>query len=312
MAAPFIRPDAAAFLASSNDSAIPPLETLSVHDARVLMRAMGIDADLPAVRLPVCRSFKVKRPVGDIALRLYDRRRSRGAGPLILFFHGGGFVIGDLESHNSFCTWLADRFDLPVLAVDYRLSPEHPFPAAPEDAEAIARWAATGPRQLGEGVTALVTCGDDVGGKLAILVAQRLAEIPASVPVTAQLAIYPRIGAAIEWPLVRTVGECFLVTRKAVAWFNDCYGASGDNRRHNCLKGSVPVKTPLLVMTAGLDPLRGQGVAYAAYAREQGAQVVHLEAHGMAHGFVNLRKLLPSSQGDLENLVTAAKKMLGL
>jgi acetyl esterase len=292
---PFIRPDVAAFLAAD----VPPVNILPVPVARAVIRDMGQSGDLPPEPLALVRDLVCPGPGGAIPLRLYDSRAQRATGPLILFFHGGGFVFGDLTSHDAFCRSVASRCDLPVLAVDYRLAPEHPFPAFVDDAEAVARWVATGPAALERHLSGIVTCGDSAGGHLAILVAQRLGAEPAALPVLAQWAFYPFVGGGHDWPSVRALGEGYMVTRAVMDWFDDLCGRPDGDPRYALLRGPVPT-TPLLVQTASLDPLRDQGIAYADRARAAGAPVVHIEAEGMIHGFVNLRRLLPSAAQDVE------------
>lgn len=305
MADHFLRPDVAAFLAAARESGAPAINELPVPVARETIRAMGQAMDLAPVGLPVVRDLAC----GSIPLRLYDARETRDAGPLILFFHGGGFVFGDLDSHDSFCRFLAQRSDLPVLAVDYRLAPEHPFPAFAEDAETVARWVATQPEALGYVLSGIVTCGDSAGGHLAILVAQLLEASPAALPVLAQWAIYPFLGAGHDWPSSREFAENYMLTQSAMDWFDGLCGEPGDDPRYNLLRGPIP-PTPLLIQTAGLDPLRDPARDYAEKARALGAPVVQLEAEGMIHGYVNMRAALPSAQQDVENLLAAGLVLL--
>lgn len=310
METPFVRPEVAAFLAAAQASGAPPIHNLPVVEARAAIRAMGGFADAPPVGLPVVRDLACPGPGGPIPLRLYDRNKDRrGSGPLILFFHGGGFVFGDLDSHDSFCRTLADRTDMPVLAVDYRLAPEHPFPAFADDAECAARWVATEPADLGLDITGIVTCGDSAGGHLAILVAQRLGVEPANLPILAQWAIYPFVGGGTDWDSVRRCGEGYMVTREAMDWFDGHCGNPFGDPRYSLLLGPVP-QTPLLVHTTSLDPLRDQGVAYARLAEAQGARVVHIEAEGMIHGFVNIRGALPSANADVEHALAAGLDLI--
>ena len=303
------RPDVAAFLAMLGEGDVPPLESLPVELARAGMRAQIGMADAPAVPMKVRRDLRVPGPGGEIPVRLYDTVEARETGPLILFFHGGGFVIGDLETHDSFCTWLADRSGLPVLSVDYRLAPEHPFPAALDDAEAVARWVAGGPEELGLRPSALITCGDSAGGHLAAVVAQALAERPARIEVAAQWLLYPYVGGGLEWPSVERFAEGYLISREAMKWFDAHYAAPAGSPRHNLLLAALP-PAPLLLMTAELDPLRDQGRSYAARAAAAGRQVCCLEAAGMIHGFINLRAVLPSTGADLEEFLASGMAML--
>lgn len=305
MTKPYVRPDVAAFLDAGRESGAPPINELPVPEARAAIRTMGQALDLSPEPLAVVRDLAC----GSIPLRLYDARETRDPGPLILFFHGGGFVFGDLDSHDSFCRFVAQRCDLPVLAVDYRLAPEHPFPAFAQDAEEVARWAAAGPDALGFAPTGLVTCGDSAGGHMAILVAQRLGARPADRPVLAQWAIYPFLGAGHDWASARDFDEGYMLTRAAMDWFDGLCGKPEVDERYNLLLASVPA-TPLLIQTAALDPLRDPARHYADMARAAGARVVQLEAEGMIHGYVNMRAALPSAQQDVESLLAAGLALL--
>lgn len=302
MSGPFVRADVAAFLAQAASSGMPPLDHLPVPLARRIISDMGHSADIAPEPLAVVRDLACPGPGGAIPLRYYDRRAGRGAGPLILFFHGGGFVFADLTSHDALCRTIAAHCDLPLLAVDYRLAPDHPFPAFVDDAEAVARWLAEHPDALGAGMTGLITCGDSAGGHLALLVAQRLACLPAGIPVLAQWVLYPFVGGGNDWPSVRELGEGYMVTRAMMDWFDAHCGHPGGDPRYSLLSGPIP-STPLLIQTAGLDPLRDQGLAYAERARRAGARVVQIEARGMIHGFATLRRAMPSAASDVETFL---------
>jgi len=171
MADPYVRPDVRLFLDYLNALPGPKSHEAGPVEARNMMRAGCHVADVPAGDLAVIRDLSCPGPAGEIPMRLYDARETRGPGPLLLFMHGGGFVLGDLDTHQPFCAEVARALDMPVLAVDYRLAPEHPWPAGIEDSIAAARWAAASPAALGRDVTGLVTCGDSAGGNFAIIVA---------------------------------------------------------------------------------------------------------------------------------------------
>ena len=153
---------------------------------------MGHVAELPLGDLAVTRDIAIPDPAGDIPARLYDARDSRDAGPVMVFFHGGGFVIGDLDTHGPYCAEAARQLDMPVVSIDYRLAPEHPFPAATDDCEAAARWVAEN-----IACTGLILSGDSAGGNLTIVTAMALRDEPAAVPVIAQNPIYPVVAATL-------------------------------------------------------------------------------------------------------------------
>jgi acetyl esterase len=227
-----------------------------------------------------------------------------------MFIHGGGWVIGDLETHDPLCIELATALDLPVVAVDYRLAPESPFPAAFEDSLAAARWIASSPEDLGRRATGLFLAGDSAGGNLAAAVAVALRDEPAEVPVTGQWLIYPAADPAKKYPSYDQFCEGFLLTKGSMDWFEESYaGPRGDWRYSPLLKGAAGLP-PTFVLTAALDPLRDQGRAYAAACTEAGVETIYLEAEGTIHGFLNLRKSLPSAQEDLRRCLTYLKAML--
>ena len=307
---PYVRPDARQFLDWLNQLPGPRGHEAGPVEARRMMVASRHVADAPVGELAVIRDLSCPGPGGAIGLRLYDSREQRDPGPLLLFFHGGGFVLGDLDTHEPFCAEMARTLDLPVLAVDYRLAPEHPWPAGVEDSIAAARWAAASPEALKREVTGLVTCGDSAGGNFAIIVTLALRDGPAAVPVLAQWPIYPAADPEKGYPSRTDFGEGYLLTEPSLDWFDRCYGAEPGDWRFSPLVKSQKGMPPTLVVTASLDPIRDQGRAYAAACVEAGVPTVFREAHGNIHGFINLRRAIPSSADDIAGCVAALKLML--
>jgi acetyl esterase len=302
----FVRPDVRAFLDFLNNLPGPRSHEAGLEEARAMLAKSRHVADAPVGELAVIRDLKA----GEIPLRLYDARESREAGPLLLFFHGGGFVLGDLDTHEPFCAEMARQLDLPVLAVDYRLAPEHPWPAGVEDCIAAARWAAASPDALGRQVTGLVTCGDSAGGNFAIVVSLALRDEPAAAPVIAQWPIYPAADPARDYPSKQAFGQGHLLTLESIDWFDECYrGEPRDWRFSPMLKDQAGMP-PTLVLTAGLDPIRDQGRAYAAACIRAGVPTVYREAAGNIHGFISLRKAIPSSNEDVRSAVEVLKLMI--
>ncbi len=310
MTDPYVRPDVRQFLDYLNGLPGPKTHELPPAEARFLMSKMRHVADAPPGELAVVRDLSCPGPGGEIPLRLFDARATRAAGPLFYFMHGGGFVLGDLDSHESFCAEVARQLDLPVLAVDYRLAPEHPWPAGVEDAIAAAYWAAESPDALGREVTGLITCGDSAGGNFAIIVGLALRDTPAKVPVLAQWPIYPAADPGKGYPSYDDYGEGYLLTKPGMDWFEDCYAADHKDWRYAPLVKSQAGMPPTLVLTAGLDPIRDQGRAYAAACIQAGVPTIFREARGNIHGFMNLRKAIPSSERDLQDCIAALKLLL--
>jgi acetyl esterase len=310
MTEPYVRPDVRLFLDYLNGLPGPKTYEAGPVEARRMMVAARHVADAPTGELALIRDLFCPGPGGDIPLRLFDARAERGAGPLFLFLHGGGFVFGDLDTHEPFCAEMARQLDLPVLAVDYRLAPEHPWPAGVEDAIAAARWAAASPEALGREVTGLIVCGDSAGGNFAIITSLALRDEPAAVPVIAQWPIYPASDPGQGYPSKDDFGEGYMLTRLGMDWFEECYCADAKDWRYSPLVKSQAGMPPTLVVTASLDPIRDQGRAYAAACIEAGVPTMFREAEGQIHGFINLRKAVPSSADDIAGCVSALKLML--
>ena len=304
------RPDVNAFLTFLNNVPGPKMHELPAPAARLTMVAMRAVADAEVGPLAVIRNLEIPTPAGLIFGRLYDARATRDPGPVMVFYHGGGFVIGNLDTHEPYCAEVARVLDIPVIAIDYRLAPEHPFPAAPDDCEAATRWIAGSPAELGRTVTGLVTSGDSAGGNLAIVVTMALRDKPAAVPVIVQFPIYPVVDDTEDWPSFAEHNDGKLLTQDAMQYFTDAYAAEPGNVRAFPLHHDHAGMPPTLVVTAGLDPLRDQGRAYVGELAKAGVPVTYLEAVGNIHGFINLRKGIPSSNGDVADFLAVLKPMI--
>ncbi|MEW4447812.1 alpha/beta hydrolase [Qipengyuania sp. JC766] len=307
---PYVRADVRAFLDMLESIGRPGVEEIGAEEGRKGMRVLGAMAEAPARDLAVIRDLTCPGPGGDIPLRFYDAKESRGPGPVAVFLHGGGFVIGDLEVYNNLCTEIAVALDVPVVSVDYRLAPEHPFPAAPDDCEAAARWIAGSPEALGREVTGLVILGDSAGGNLTIVTTNQLTSDPADVPVLVQAPIYPVANDISEHESFQAFAEGYFLTRATMAWFTSKYAADPDDPRNLPMIGDCSDTPPTVICTAGLDPLRDSGRDYAAHLVQQGTEVSYFEFAGIVHGFSTLRKAMPSGQADIEAFLGAIRVKL--
>ena len=307
---PFVRPDVRAFLAYLDSLPGPKMHEMDAPTARQVYHAMKDVADPPVGELATIRDLAIPGPAGIIPARLFDSRERREPGTLVVYYHGGGFVIGNIDTHASFCAEMARTLDLPVVSVDYRLAPEAPWPAAPDDCEAAARWLATGPEALGRAVSGLVLVGDSAGGNLAIVTAMALRDAPAAAPVIAHCPLYPATDASKPYPSYDEFAEGYLLTRESMDWFLAAYQEDPLHPRASPLVGDLASMPPAVVVTASLDPIRDQGRAYAAALAEAGVPVVFREAKGMIHGFVNIRQAIPSARGDAAGLLAALKDVV--
>jgi acetyl esterase len=306
----FVRPDVAAFLAFLNAQPGPKTHEVSASDARMMMVMMAALAEEPLGELAVVRDLAIPGPAGAIPARLYDASENRGAGPVMVFYHGGGFVIGDLNIYGPYCAEVARQLNMPVISIDYRLAPEHRFPAAAVDCEAATRWIADSPTELGLTVTGLVTSGDSAGGNLTIVTTMALRDNPAAVPVIAQHPIYPVVSDSDDWPSMRDFADGYLLTADTMEYFHAAYQADPDDYRGAPLKFDHAGMPPSLVTTASLDPLRDQGMAYVEALKAAGVRAEHRSADGNIHGHITLRKAIPTAKEDVAGNLKALKEML--
>ncbi len=300
-----VRPDVAGFLAFLNAQEGPAMEDMPPEAGRAMMRAMGELADVPRGAIASVEDRAIPGPAGMIPIRIYDSHPGRETGPVMVFYHGGGFVIGDLETHDPYCAEAARLLDMPVIAVDYRLAPEHRFPAAPEDCEAATRWIADHIP-----CTGLVLSGESAGGNLTIATALTLRDKPAPKPVIAIHPIYPVVTMNNDWPSYHAFGEGHLLTATGMQWFMDQYRPDPADYRAAPLDHAAHGLPPTLLVTAGLDPLRDQGRAYAAKLIEAGVPTTFREAKGNIHGYICLAKAIPSAADDIAGALGVLKAMI--
>lgn len=307
-----VRPDVAMFLGLLNSMPKVDFSTVSADMMRTMNVTMMGMAEVDVGPLAVIRDISIPGPAGMIPARIFDARDNRGPTPVMVFYHGGGFVIGDLNTYAPYCAEVARTLDLPVISIDYRLAPEHPWPAAPDDCEAATRWIAESPDALGYTVTGLVTSGDSAGGNLTIVTTMELRDRPAAVPVIAQFPIYPVVADHTDWPSYHAHNEGKLLTLDVMTWFEDCYAAKVGDRRSAPLGFDHSGMPPTVIMTATLDPLLDQGRAYAEALKAAGVPTVYLEAEGNIHGCIQLRKAIPSTAGDVSRALSALKEMISV
>ena len=305
MSSLFVRPDVAAFLGFLNSAPGPKMYEVSPADARMQMQVLTQVAELPVGELAVVRDLEIPGPAGTIPARLYDLRESRDVGPVMGFYHGGGFVIGDLETHGPYWAEAARQLDMPVISIDYRLAPEHPFPAAPEDCESATRWIAQNIP-----CTGLILSGDSAGGNLTVVTSLALRDAPAAVPVIAQNPIYPFVSLSDEWESFRNFADGYLLSTEGMIWFGEAYASIPEDRRAAPLAHDHSGTPPSVVLTASLDPLHDQGVAYVEALIAAGVEARHVECEGNIHGLINLRRMIPTAQDDITRNLDALKSLL--
>ena len=257
--------------------------------------------------------LSIPGPAGDIPARHY-RPASSGPAPLLVFFHGGGWVIGDLDSYDALCRLICRDAAIHVLAIDYRLAPEHPAPAGLDDAYAAFRWAYEHAAELGATPGKVAVGGDSAGGNLATVVSQMTRADGGPAPVL-QWLIYPRTDCTARTRSLTLFADGFLLTKHDIDWFDANYLTDSDcepsdPRVSPLLAESLAGLPPALITVAGFDPLRDEGAQYADALRAARTEVDFRSMKSLSHGFVNLFPLGGGSAVATTELISALRAHL--
>jgi acetyl esterase len=249
-------------------------------------------------------------PQGPLRVRIY-RPPGTATAPLVTYFHGGGWVIGDIDTHDGSCRILSRRTGAVVVSVDYRLAPEHRFPAAVDDCVAATAWVAAHGVELGGDPGRLGVAGDSAGGNLAAAVTQR-ARLAGGPAIAAQALVYPAVDFTTVRPSFETNGEGYLLTADAVRWFAAQYLGDHDpaDPLASPLLADLAGLPPAVVATAEFDPLRDEGRAYAEALDRAAVPVRLLEFPGLVHGFMGLGSVSPASARATDEVWSAFASLL--
>lgn len=277
------------FLQFYESMGVPELHELSPEEARAVQEQfaqVGPDIDLQTVE-----DRTIDGPDGEIPVRLYDPREDDTETPVIVYFHGGGFVVGSLDTHDGPCRKLAAETGYPVVSVDYRLAPENPFPAGLHDSYAALEWVSDAAEEIGVDAEQVVVAGDSAGGNFAAAVSL-LSRDWNGPDIAGQVLVYPVTGDPRETVAYDENAEGYFLTSETMEWFHDQYM---DDRIHEGNVYAFPRRCadlsglpPATIVTAGFDPLRDDGAAYASRLEDAGVDVTHHNYEGMIHGFFNM------------------------
>ena len=258
---------------------------------------------------------KLPGSAGEIPIRVYAPAGAASPLPVAVWFHGGGFVIGSLESYDPLCRALAKQAGIVLVSVDYRLAPEHPHPAAVDDAFTALQWVAANAAVLGGDASRLAVAGDSAGGNLAAVCAI-LARDHGGPPLCRQVLIYPATAARPDSESHQAFAEGYLLTRRSILWFHEHHSGdkdfSGDFRFAPLIAPDVSGLAPALVIVAGFDPLRDEGIAYANRLKEAGNPVDLLSFDGMVHGFISLSGYVEGGKVAIAQVVKSLRAGFGL
>jgi acetyl esterase len=292
-------PEVEAFLRQLAEMGGKPFHQMTVAEAREAIVALL--GDVPRPQVAKVEDGKVPGPGGEIPVRIYW---PEGQGPfgVLVYYHGGGWVIGNLETHDSVCRCLTRYANCITISVDYRLAPEHKFPAAPEDCYAAALWASQNASALGGDPSRLAVGGDSAGGNLAAVVAY-MAKRRGGPRLVHQLLIYPVTNYAFDTPSYTENAEGYLLTKQDMVWFWGHYlrdEADGESPYASPLRAhdlaGLPAAT---VITAEYDPLRDEAEEYALRLARAGVPTARLRYQGMIHGFTSLYHVISAGRHSL-------------
>ncbi len=305
-----LEPEVITFLKQYYNLGFPPVQECTPEEARQMLR---VNSNLDDPREEVFRVTDVDIPTrsGGVRGRHYRPSAAPSLGGM-MYFHGGGWVCGDLDTHDAFCRRLANACGFSVVSVDYRRAPETSFPGGTEDCFDATQWAREQAAELGIDPARLVICGDSAGGNIAagvtLLSRDREQPLPAL-----QVLLYPVVDADFQRSSYKEFAEGYLLTRDAMKWFWDCYVPDhGD--RHSAIAAPLRAEhlgglPPALVITAECDVLRDEGNAFAQRLREAGGAVEHTCYEGMIHGFLNRFQLFAAARTAIDQIAAAVARL---
>jgi len=306
-------PDAQVLLDAMIKAGLPPIETLTPAAARQRWRDIREALNQPQPAVAEVRELAAQGPHGSIPLRLYGHRAlaPRAPQPVLVFFHGGGWVFGDLETHDNLCRSLANLAECAVVSVDYRLAPEAKFPVAVDDAFAATQWVADNAQTLGLDPVRLAVAGDSAGGNLATVVSLMAARSGA-IKIVYQVLLYPTTDLALTHDSYRRAGQQFNLTTAAMRWFRELYLTGPDEvddwRASPLRAREFANMPPAFIATAGCDPLCDEGEAYARLLERNNVPATLRHFPGQMHGFASMVGFVRAAEDVLADVGAALKQ----
>ena len=306
-------PSCAALLEQMEAAGAPPMEEMSPEEARAMAQGF-LELAGPGEEVADTTERQIPGPGGDITVRIITPKDAPG-GPLpcFVYFHGGGWVIGDLDTVDTTCRSVANRAGVKVVSVGYRLSPEHKFPAPLDDCYAALQWVAANADSIGVDRERIAVGGDSAGGNLAAAVCLK-ARDESGPSVRLQVLVYPVTDHSFDTQSYQDNGEGYLLTKASMVWFWDHYlnsEADGKNPLASPLRAEdLSGLPPAVVITAEFDPLRDEGEAYAKRLSDAGVSVEHRRYAGQIHGFFQMPLALPGCNDAIDQVVAGLRRAL--
>ncbi len=311
-----LHPEARVLLDLIEKSGLPPIHRVSVEQARAMGRGRREVLQPSPPKVALVRELKVRGPQGATPLRYYRPAGTRSTArlPVLVYFHGGGWVIGDLHTYDTLCRQLANLSGCALVSVGYRLAPEHRYPAAVEDCLAATRWVRAQATRLGLDRERLAVGGDSAGGNLAAVVALEAREA-GDLPIALQLLIYPMTDMHCATPSQREHAQGYLLTREGIDYFIGHYipdrGMWGEWRASPLLHPDLSGLPPALVLTAGFDPLRDEGALYAQRLTAAGVAATYVCFPRQIHGFVLMGRIIDEANTAVALCAGELRRVLG-
>jgi acetyl esterase len=306
-------PQAKALLDLMIERGVPPTHTLSPQEARRFYRERRSATQPEPRAVAEVLNLTASGPHGDIALRLYRPADAARPAPTLVYYHGGGWTMGDLDTHDVLCRQLAHESGFVVVSVDYRMGPEHRFPAAVDDVLAATRWLQAQADSLGLDASRFAVGGDSAGGNLAAVVALAWRDAGEAVPLKFQLLIYPATDMRMGAPSHTSNGQGYLLTADTIQYFRRQYVAPeqyADWRASPLLHADLSGLPPALVITAGFDPLRDEGRQYADALSAAGSPAQYVCFERQIHGFITMGRLLDEAHTAISLCALALRRSL--
>jgi len=287
-------PQAKAFLNFMAERGVPPMHTLSPEQNRLALQRSVKRMNIPPQEVAQIHDRRIPVRDGEIAIRLY-LPESAGPLPILVYFHGGGFIMGDLDTVDAPLRALANSVPALVISVDYRLAPEYKFPTAVEDCYAVLKWAYENARALGADPARIAVGGDSAGGNLAAVMSL-LARDRGGPPLRAQVLLYPVTDQLNDYPSHHVFAEGYFISATDMAQIKNYYFRTEEDKAHiyasPILAKDLSGLPDALMVTAGYDPLHDQGEAYAKRLGEAGVKIDYHCYEGMIHGFFGMTGIL--------------------
>ena len=306
-------PHIAAFLQAAAANPVPPSRELPLATVRENFRKATVRPDAGAPEMASIRDLTIAGAAGALPARLYAPQGSGETSAGLVFLHGGGFVIGDLDTHDGVCRRLAGGAGVRVLAVDYRLAPEHPFPASQDDAVEAVKWALAHAGEIGFDPARVAVGGDSAGAMLSAAACIRLRDEGGAMPAF-QLLLYPGVMLDSPPPSMIDFGQGYFLTHDDMAFFNDALHPDPATMGHPYARlleeAELAGLPPALVVTAGFDPLKDGGVWYADRLKAAGVEAVHIDFPTLTHAFYNFAWFSPGAAAAIDQTASALKAAL--